>query len=215
MTIFSSRALENSTFRNPGGAGTVAVASKCTSQATVATAIAPPSPQAPQRFRRRRGLHDFSARIFGTENRRSSPRKANQCGKLAQGASPLYEARRSRAPQTGAFTRNALSRELLDRFVEQLVEIQLDAQVQEKQRRARSPPDRMKTNSRGTFTGPSASSAVDGHGRPRGGHYSGWLHAVGNGAHAIVEQRRIDEAGPDVRYVDRDRATVSGNPSPQ
>src|ERR1700724_2685388 len=73
----------------------------------------------------------------------------------------------------------------------------------------------MKTNSRGTVTGPLFLSAWCARHRPRAFLLERLvqaerfapavfrrLDAIGNAAHAVVEQRRIDEARPDVERVD-------------
>ena len=60
----------------------------------------------------------------------------------------------------------------------------------------------MNTNSRGTVTGPELFQRLV--------HPEGFLapvlrrlDAVGDGAHAVVEQRAVDETGPDIERVDQ------------
>ena len=60
----------------------------------------------------------------------------------------------------------------------------------------------MNTNSRGTVTGPCCLQRLVHPERLAPAVFAG-LHAVGDGAHPVVEQRPVDEARPDVEDVDQ------------
>src|SRR5580704_19533579 len=106
---------------------------------------------------------------------------------------------------------DAIEREILDRFIEQFVEVQLRAQVQ----KHRTKPDR---------------GAINEHEFARHGdgallleclvHTKGFApavfrrpYSVGDGAHAIVKERRIDEARPDIERVDQIALELAEAPS--